>query len=213
MDRVLVFPTPMQKMLAGAGVPLVSKLKLISWNVNSLRAREPLVQKLIELESPDILCVQELKIDDKEYVNNFFSTYDYQTVSQTQKSYNGVSISIKNQYEFKELKLSKLNDHQARNNTIILEDKNIVLLNNYFPNGNPIDSDKFDFKKQWMNDLYNEVKNIKQIGKILIAIKKSCSLLFKLILNLIFLTNNIANNKNGINIPICFAIKINGYLM
>ena len=159
----------MPKILVDAGVPLVSKLKFVSWNVNSLRAREPLVQKLIEQENPDILCVQELKIDDCEYVNNFFTEYDYQTISQTQKSYNGVSISIKNQNRFKELKLSKLNDHQARNNTIILEDKNIVLLNNYFPNGNPIDSEKFDFKKEWMNDLYNEVKNIKQKYEIIIT--------------------------------------------
>ena len=82
----------MPKTLVDAGVPLVSKLKFVSWNVNSLRAREPLVQKLIEQENPDILCVQELKIDDGEYVNNFFTKYDYQTISQTQKSYNGVSI-------------------------------------------------------------------------------------------------------------------------
>ena len=159
----------MPKTLVDAGVPLVSKLKFVSWNVNSLRAREPLVQKLIEQENPDILCVQELKIDDGEYVNNFFTEYDYQTISQTQKSYNGVSISIKNENRFNELKISKLNDHQARNNTIILEDKNIVLLNNYFPNGNPIDSEKFDFKKQWMDDLYNEVKNIKQKYEIIIT--------------------------------------------
>ena len=63
----------MPKTLVDAGVPLVSKLKFVSWNVNSLRAREPLVQKLIEQENPDILCVQELKIDDSEYVNNFFT--------------------------------------------------------------------------------------------------------------------------------------------
>ena len=109
----------MLKIPVDAGVPLVSKLKFISWNVNSLRAREPLVQKLIEQENPDIFCVQELKIDDGEYVDKFFTSYDYQTISKTQKSYNGVSISIKNQISFKELKLSKLNDHQARNNTII----------------------------------------------------------------------------------------------
>ena len=151
-----------------AGVPLVSKLKFVSWNVNSLRAREPLVQKLIEQENPDIFCVQELKIDDGEYVDKFFTSYDYQTITQTQKSYNGVSISIKNQISFKELKLSKLNDQQAQNNTVIFEDKNIVLLNNYFPNGNPIDSEKFDFKKQWMDDLYNEVKNLKRNMKLLL---------------------------------------------
>lgn len=159
----------MLKTLVDAGVRLVSKLKLISWNVNSLRAREPLVHKLIEQENPDVLCVQELKIDDQEYVDSFFTPYDYQTISQTQKSYNGVSISIKKQIGFKELNLSKLNDHQARNNTVIFEEKNIVLLNNYFPNGNPIDSEKFDFKKTWMNDLYNEIKTLKAKYRIIIT--------------------------------------------
>ena len=62
-----------------------------------------------------------------------------------------------------------MNDHQARNNTVIFEDKNIVLLNNYFPNGNPIDSEKFDFKKQWMDELYNEVKKLKKKYEIIIT--------------------------------------------
>ena len=151
----------MLKTLVDVGVPLAFKLKFISWNVNSLRAREPLVQKIIEKESPDILCIQELKIDDSEYVSNFFNQYDYQSISQTQKSYNGVSISLKKNIKFDELNLSNLNDAQARNNTIILKEQNIAILNNYFPNGNPLDSEKFDFKIKWMADLYNEIKNLK----------------------------------------------------
>ena len=59
----------------------------------------------------------------------------------------------------------------------------------------------------------NDVKNIKTIGKILMAIKKSKFLSLKLILKLIFFTNNQIKIKNGINIPICFSKKINGYLM
>ena len=67
----------MLKTLVDAGVPLAFKLKFISWNVNSLRAREPLVQKIIEKESPDILCIQELKIDDSKYVIIFFKKNNY----------------------------------------------------------------------------------------------------------------------------------------
>ena len=89
----------MLKTLVGVGVPLASKLKFISWNVNSLRAREPLVQKIIEKENPDILCIQELKIDDSEYVSNFFKQHGYQTLSQTQKSYNGVAFLSKSKIE------------------------------------------------------------------------------------------------------------------
>jgi exodeoxyribonuclease-3 len=65
--------------------------------------------------------------------------------------------------------LLKLNEAQARNNTIILKEQNIALLNNYFPNGNPIDSEKFDFKIKWMSDLYNEIKRLKDKYEIIIT--------------------------------------------
>ena len=125
----------MQKVHAVAEVRLVFKLKIVSWNVNSLRAREPIVEKLIKKENPDILCIQELKINDKEYVFNFFSSFGYSTFSQTQKSYNGVSFSNKKNIKVKDITFSNLNVEQARNNTILLDDYNIVIINNYFPKG------------------------------------------------------------------------------
>ena len=45
-------------------------MKIISWNVNSIRAREPLVEKLIQKENPDILCLQELKTEDKNIIED-----------------------------------------------------------------------------------------------------------------------------------------------
>ena len=99
----------MQKVHAVAEVRLVFKLKIVSWNVNSLRAREPIIEKLIKKENPDILCIQELKINDKEYVFNFFSSFGYSTFSQTQKSYNGVSFSNKKNIKVKDITFSNLN--------------------------------------------------------------------------------------------------------
>tara|TARA_Y100000996_G_C22544643_1_gene651325 strand:- start:641 stop:1453 length:813 start_codon:yes stop_codon:yes gene_type:complete len=159
----------MQKVHVVAEVRLVFKLKIISWNVNSLRAREPLVEKLIKKENPDIICIQELKIDDNEYVNNFFLPFKYRTFSKTQKGYNGVSISLKNDINVKDITFSHLNKEQARNNSILLSNYKTVIINNYFPNGNPIESDKFSFKLNWMNDLYNEIKNLKQDYKIILT--------------------------------------------
>ena len=142
---------------------LVSKLKIISWNVNSLRAREPLVQKLIQKEKPNILCLQELKIEDQNYVLNFFDSYNYATISQNQKSYNGVSISYKKEILTKDLTISELNKLQARNNVLLLEKEGIAIINNYFPNGNPIDTEKFPYKLAWMDLLYNQVKQLKNL--------------------------------------------------
>ena len=57
------------------------------------------------------------------------------------------------------------------------------------------------------------IQNIKKIGKILIANKKSNFLSLKLILNLIFFINSQTKIKNGINNPICFIKNISGNLM
>lgn len=144
-------------------------MKIISWNVNSLRAREPLVELLIKKENPDILCIQELKIEDKDYVNNFFSNFNYQTISETQKSYNGVSISLSPTLIGETINLDNLNNSQARNNTIILKDRNIALVNCYFPNGNPIDTEKFTNKLDWMNKLHTHLIEMKKKYSIILT--------------------------------------------
>ena len=159
----------MLKTLVDAEVHLAFKVKIISWNVNSLRAREPLVQEIIEKEKPQILCIQELKINDHEYVSNFFSQYKYKTITQTQKSYNGVSISYDQGLDISELNLPILNKDQARNNVIILKQYNIAIINNYFPNGNPIDTEKFSFKLEWMNMLYENIKKLKKEYEIILT--------------------------------------------
>ena len=103
-------------------VHLASKLKIISWNVNSLRAREPLVQRLIQEEMP-----------------------------------------------IKDISFSELNNLQARNNVLLLEKKGIALVNNYFPNGNPIDTEKFSYKINWMDLLYNQIKQLKKNYEVIIT--------------------------------------------
>ena len=143
-------------------------MKIISWNVNSLRAREPIIEKIIKTESPDIICLQELKILDKEYVENFFNQFSLKTVAETQKSYNGVSVSCKREIVLSENPLKKLNMTQARNNTVIIKDKNLAILNCYFPNGNPIDTDKFTNKLEWMKLLYKEIEILKKEYEVLL---------------------------------------------
>ena len=143
-------------------------MKIISWNVNSLRAREPIIEKIIKTEAPDIFCLQELKILDKEYVENFFNQFSLKTVAETQKSYNGVSISCKREIVLSEKPLKKLNMTQARNNTVIIKDKNLAILNCYFPNGNPIDTDKFTNKLEWMKLLYKEIEILKKEYEVLL---------------------------------------------
>ena len=144
-------------------------MKIISWNVNSIRAREPLVEKLIQKENPDILCLQELKTEDKNIIDNFFQLHGYENISATQKAYNGVAIGYKNQNTIRTIDLDNLNTLQARNNCILIEDQKTVILNCYFPNGNPIGTDKFELKTNWMKVMLELLKELKREYNIIIT--------------------------------------------
>ena len=76
--------------------------------MNSIRAREPLLEQLIKKENPDIICLQELKTENKNIVEDFFKLYDYESICSTQKAYNGVAIAYKNQKKIKNIDLNNL---------------------------------------------------------------------------------------------------------
>ena len=67
-------------------------MKLITWNVNSIRTRLERVLALIERHQPDVLCLQELKANDDVFPGDVFATAGYQVALFGQKTYNGVAI-------------------------------------------------------------------------------------------------------------------------
>ena len=89
-----------------------------------------------------------IKIEDKDYVTNFFQILIIRQYQKHKKVIMGYLFHYPPTLIGETINLDNLNNSQARNNTIILKEKNIAILNNYFPNGNPMDSEKFDFKIQ-----------------------------------------------------------------
>ena len=67
-------------------------MKVATWNVNSLRVRLPQVLKWLEQERPDVLALQETKIQDDEFPADAFERYGYTAVFSGQAAYNGVAI-------------------------------------------------------------------------------------------------------------------------
>ncbi len=63
-----------------------------TWNINSVRLREPIVLKLLEEEAPDVLCLQECKALAEQIPTENFAALGYQLIARGQKSYNGVAI-------------------------------------------------------------------------------------------------------------------------
>ena len=147
-------------------------MKIISWNVNSVRARIDNILNYIEDEKPDILLLQEIKTQDQTFPYDIFKEIGYTSYVFGQKSYNGVAIISKIEINKISKEFIKDNLSQSRIITgeIFLKNKNITLINIYVPNGNPVDTEKYDYKKEWLKKFINNVKKkLKQSSNLIIA--------------------------------------------
>ncbi len=135
-------------------------MKIISWNVNSVRARIENILEYIKLAKPHVLLFQEIKTQDETFPYEEFKKIGYESFVFGQKSYNGVAIiskiDIKNitkDYLVKNLKQSRIITGEVKLGT-----KKIEIINIYVPNGNPVDTEKYEYKKRWLNELIANIK-------------------------------------------------------
>ncbi len=130
-------------------------MKIATWNVNSIKAREDHVRQWLDSVQPDVLIMQELKGLEFGYA---FEGYEVQAVGQ--KAYNGVAILSK---EPCTVILNKLpgdeTDEQSR--YLEVDYKGWRLINIYLPNGNPVDSEKYPYKLAWMARLHAHLKDLR----------------------------------------------------
>ena len=143
-----------------------------SWNVNSVRARIDNIKSYLHKYKPDILMMQEIKTEDVNFPYDDFSSMDYESHVFGQKSYNGVAIISKK--KLKNVKIDLIKDKLKQSRIITAEldykKKNIQLINIYTPNGNPVDTEKYNYKKQWLNDLIKQLKSLnKKNSNIILA--------------------------------------------
>ena len=135
-------------------------MKIVSWNVNSVRARINNILDYIKQAKPDILLVQEIKTQDENFPYEDFKKIGYESHVYGQKSYNGVAIISK--IEVKNINKDFINDDlkQSRIITgeIIIKGKKINLINIYVPNGNPVETEKYDYKKNWLKKFISNIR-------------------------------------------------------
>lgn len=139
-------------------------MKLISWNINSLRLRLPLLKKLVEEANPDVICLQETKVQDADFPLLDVKVLGYDFVEFSgEKSYNGVAIISK----FPLLDVNKIDVlNYGHKRHISAKIKDVELHNFYVPAGGDIPdvtlNDKFDHKLKfvdWMSDFFASQKN------------------------------------------------------
>ena len=131
-----------------------------SWNVNSVRARIENIKSYLLKYKPNIVMMQEIKTEDVNFPYDDFSAMDYESHVFGQKSYNGVAIISKG--KLKNIRTDLIKDKLKQSRIISAEleykKKNIQLINIYTPNGNPVDTEKYDYKKKWLDDLINQLR-------------------------------------------------------
>ncbi len=135
-------------------------MKITSWNVNSVNARIEHLIKFIKYDQSDIYLIQELKCINEKFPYKEIENLGYICYVNGQKAWNGVAILSKKKLNILNNNLPNFSkDSQSRiiETEIKLKNikKNIRLFCIYLPNGNPIETEKFDYKIQWMK-LFNK---------------------------------------------------------
>ena len=133
-----------------------------SWNVNSIRARILNVQEYLKKFDPDVVLVQEIKTQDETYPYDDVKKIKYESYVFGQKSYNGVAILSKK--KLNNIQKDIFNDKNKQSRIITADikykSKVIKLINIYTPNGNPVDTEKYDYKLYWLDSLIKKLKSL-----------------------------------------------------
>lgn len=139
----------------------VNTMVIASWNVNSIKARLEHVTAWLQSRNPDVLLLQELKGLDFPF--EVFKGLGYESVAVTQKAYNGVAILSRSPIESLEKVLSGDEaDTHARYLEVMISGIRVVDI--YLPNGNPVGTDKFEYKLAWMERLLARMSEWKRDG-------------------------------------------------
>ncbi len=136
-------------------------LKVATWNVNSLRTRLALVLEWLDANQPDVLCLQETKVEDALFPTEPFTQRGYNIAMHGQKSYNGVALISKHALQnptlgFADQGLPDIFHAQTR--LIAATVQGIRIISAYVPNGESPTSEKFAFKESFYTNLTSYVQ-------------------------------------------------------
>jgi exodeoxyribonuclease III len=123
-------------------------MRIATWNVNSLKVRLPQVLDWLDKHQPDALCLQELKLEDANFPTAAIQAAGYVAAFSGQKTYNGVAILSREPAGNIVCGIAGFDDPQRR--VISADIAGVRLVCAYVPNGQSLDSDKYQYKLNWL---------------------------------------------------------------
>ncbi len=144
-------------------------MKIYSWNVNGLRAvLKKNFLEFIDAEKPDILCIQETKLQEEQIPKEIHELSEYHKYWNfaDKKGYSGVGIFTKEKPISIEYSIGNEDyDHEGR--LLLLEFKEFSLINCYFPNGQ-MSYERLQYKLNYYDCMFKLMQNVKYSGRNLI---------------------------------------------
>jgi len=127
-------------------------MKIVTFNTNGIRARLPIILDWLAKESPDVLCLQETKVQDGDFPREPLEGLGYHCTFRGEKSYNGVATLSKIPPEKTSFGFG---DGQAREEPrlVVVTIQDIPIVNTYVPQGYEPGSEKFQYKLHWFRRL------------------------------------------------------------
>ncbi len=128
---------------------------LATWNVNSLNVRLPHVLDWLATQAPDVVCLQETKLEDEAFPYDELAAAGYASVASGQKSYNGVAVLTRvpraASLDDVVTGIPDFPDEQKRILAVTVGDVRVVCL--YVPNGQAVGTEKYAYKLRWFESL------------------------------------------------------------
>ena len=132
-------------------------MKLATWNVNSLKVRLPQVLDWLGAHRPDVLCLQETKVEDAAFPADAIGAAGYQPLCSGQKTYNGVAILSLAPAHDPVTAMPTFDDPQKRILAATVGDVRVICA--YVPNGESVESEKYQYKLKWLASFHSWLKD------------------------------------------------------
>ncbi len=127
-------------------------MKIASWNVNSLNVRLPHLQEWLKSAQPDVVGLQETKLEDAKFPDDALLELGYRSVFAGQKTYNGVALVSKQSAEAVQVGIPGFEDEQKR--VIAASFGDVRVVNLYVVNGKAVGDEKYDYKLRWLDAVH-----------------------------------------------------------
>ena len=127
-------------------------MKIASWNVNSLNVRLPLLQQWLLDFAPDVVGLQETKLEDHKFPDTVLAEAGYRSVFAGQKTYNGVAIVSRLPIDDVQVGIPDFDDEQKR--AIAATVGGIRIVNLYVVNGQDVGTEKYAYKLRWLDAVH-----------------------------------------------------------